>query len=155
MILTAYRFVLGAPDPGPYGLRSMNVNSLEDADIPSEQDAPAAVERALAREAEFEEKAKVAPGRIRRQLEQLKLFMRMLKEIRRGEYEQLPWLTLAGFAGAILYFLNPFDLVPDFILGVGFLDDASVAALVVRAFTHDLEKYIATRELDRRDYFED
>ena len=37
----------------------------------------------------------------------------------------LPWLI------AIIYLLNPFDIIPDFILGVGWLDDISVFALVL------------------------
>ncbi|MEL6545460.1 MAG: DUF1232 domain-containing protein [Myxococcota bacterium] len=131
----------------------MKVETLKDAQLPSEDQAPAAVDQAIAREHEFDAKARKAPGKIRRQLEQLKLFMRLLKEVRRGEYDRLPWLTLAGFAGAILYFLNPFDLVPDMIFGVGFLDDASVAALVVKAFRNDLAKYITARGLDRTYYF--
>ncbi len=35
----------------------------------------------------------------------------------------LPWLI------AILYFLNPYDIVPDFLVGLGWLDDLAVIAL--------------------------
>lgn len=34
-------------------------------------------------------------------------------------------------AVAILYLLSPFDLVPDWILGFGFLDDFTVVSLLV------------------------
>jgi len=37
----------------------------------------------------------------------------------------LPWLI------ALLYLVNPYDLVPDFILGTGWLDDLAVAGLVL------------------------
>ena len=37
-------------------------------------------------------------------------------------------LTLIG---ALAYFVLPFDFVPDFIFGVGFLDDASVLAAAI------------------------
>jgi predicted lipid-binding transport protein (Tim44 family) len=37
----------------------------------------------------------------------------------------LPWLV------ALLYFLNPYDVIPDFALGVGWLDDLAVACLVL------------------------
>lgn len=130
------------------------MRTLEDAGVPvDEMEAPAAVERALAQEDAFEAKSKKAPGRIRRQLEQLRLFMRMLKDVRRGDYKKLPWLTLASFAGAVLYFLNPFDLVPDFLFGIGFLDDATVAALVVKAYQRDLVAYCQARGLDTQFYF--
>jgi len=35
-----------------------------------------------------------------------------------------PWLI------ALLYFINPYDLVPDFLLGAGWLDDLAVVGLV-------------------------
>jgi len=37
----------------------------------------------------------------------------------------LPWLI------ALLYLINPYDVVPDFILGIGWLDDLAVAGLVL------------------------
>ncbi len=33
--------------------------------------------------------------------------------------------------GALAYFVLPFDLVPDFLFGVGFLDDASILAAAI------------------------
>lgn len=39
-------------------------------------------------------------------------------------------LTLVA---ALAYFVTPFDFVPDFLLGVGFLDDASVLAAAIAA----------------------
>lgn len=33
-------------------------------------------------------------------------------------------------AGALLYFLNPFDLLPDAVIGVGYLDDFAVFSLI-------------------------
>ncbi len=37
----------------------------------------------------------------------------------------LPWLI------ALLYFINPYDVVPDFLLGLGWLDDLAVFGLVL------------------------
>jgi uncharacterized membrane protein YkvA (DUF1232 family) len=37
--------------------------------------------------------------------------------------------------------LNPADLFPDFILGVGYLDDAAVIAFCLKLVEQDLEKY--------------
>jgi uncharacterized membrane protein YkvA (DUF1232 family) len=38
--------------------------------------------------------------------------------------------------GALVYFINPFDLVPDIIPFVGFVDDMTVIALVYRYLTN-------------------
>lgn len=43
-----------------------------------------------------------------------------------------PLAAKALIAGALLYFLNPFDLVADALVGIGFLDDVGVIAIVLR-----------------------
>ena len=42
-----------------------------------------------------------------------------------------PWRVKAILGFAILYLLSPFDLVPDWIIGFGFLDDLTVVSLLV------------------------
>ena len=42
-----------------------------------------------------------------------------------------PWLVKAILGLAILYLLSPLDLVPDWIIGFGFLDDLTVVSLLV------------------------
>ena len=54
------------------------------------------------------------------------LLISMLKSWVNGEYKEVPWTTLALCAGALIYFVNPLDAVPDLIPGAGFLDDATV-----------------------------
>lgn len=44
---------------------------------------------------------------------------------------------MAGF----LYLLNPADIVPDFILFFGFVDDLSVLTYIVKKLDKELEKY--------------
>jgi len=42
-----------------------------------------------------------------------------------------PWKVKAILGCAILYLLSPFDLVPDWIIGFGLLDDLTVVSLLV------------------------
>ena len=42
-----------------------------------------------------------------------------------------PWTVKAILGLSILYLLSPFDLVPDWIAGFGFLDDLTVVSLLV------------------------
>lgn len=46
---------------------------------------------------------------------------------------EVPMTTKAMLAGALLYFLAPIDLIPDFIAGIGYLDDAAVVASALKA----------------------
>jgi uncharacterized membrane protein YkvA (DUF1232 family) len=38
--------------------------------------------------------------------------------------------TRALAVGALLYFINPFDLIPDAVVGIGYLDDFAVVSLI-------------------------
>lgn len=49
---------------------------------------------------------------------------------------QLTTRDKAIIIGALLYFINPFDLIPDITPILGFLDDMSVIALVYRYLTN-------------------
>jgi uncharacterized membrane protein YkvA (DUF1232 family) len=44
---------------------------------------------------------------------------------------QTPMAARLTLIGALAYFVLPFDLVPDFLFGVGFLDDASILAAAI------------------------
>jgi uncharacterized membrane protein YkvA (DUF1232 family) len=60
----------------------------------------------------------------------------------RGEYKAVPWRSIVMASGALLYFLDPFDAIPDAIPGIGFVDDGSVIALVAGAIKSDIERFI-------------
>ena len=49
--------------------------------------------------------------------------------------------TYLIIAGALAYVVFPIDIIPDFILGVGFLDDAFVLGFVVKQLSGDIDKY--------------
>lgn len=59
-----------------------------------------------------------------------------------GAYRPLPWKSLVLALAGILYFLNPIDISPDVIPGIGFLDDAGMLALVVNSIRNDLRQYL-------------
>lgn len=52
-----------------------------------------------------------------------------------------PWKVKAILAVAIVYLLSPFDLVPDWIMGFGFLDDFTVVSLLVAWAINLAEKH--------------
>ena len=49
--------------------------------------------------------------------------------------------TYLMIAGALAYVVFPIDVIPDFILGVGFLDDAFILAYVMKQLSGEIEKY--------------
>ena len=52
-----------------------------------------------------------------------------------------PKSTVAAITLALLYFINPFDLIPDELPVIGVLDDAMVLAFVTRMMQDDLRRY--------------
>jgi len=67
--------------------------------------------------------------------------MRLVRAWAVGRYDAIPWRTVAMAIGALVYFVNPLDAIPDVLLGIGYLDDASVLAMVVASLRGDLEKF--------------
>lgn len=65
----------------------------------------------------------------------------MLRGWARGEYRDVPWKSMLTITGAVVYFVNPMDAVPDFLPVMGLVDDATVVGFVVAAFKDDIENY--------------
>lgn len=73
----------------------------------------------------------------------LPLLVRLLKAWKNGSYRGLSVRTLASMAAALLYVLSPVDLVPDFIPGIGLIDDMVVLALLLHTLAQDLAAFRA------------
>jgi uncharacterized membrane protein YkvA (DUF1232 family) len=59
-----------------------------------------------------------------------KNFVSHVKFLMQAITQKLPAKSKALAMGALVYFVNPFDLIPDALVGVGYLDDFAVLALV-------------------------
>ncbi|UVT17732.1 MAG: DUF1232 domain-containing protein [Nitrospira sp.] len=69
------------------------------------------------------------------------LLVRLLKAWKNGSYRGLSLRTLASLAAAILYVLSPVDLIPDFIPGIGLIDDAAVLTFLLHSMAQDLAAF--------------
>jgi len=78
---------------------------------------------------------------IRRLWSDLPLLARLLKAWKRGSYRGLSMRTIVSLAAALLYIVSPIDLMPDFIPGIGLIDDAAVLALLLHSITQDLAAF--------------
>jgi uncharacterized membrane protein YkvA (DUF1232 family) len=73
--------------------------------------------------------------------EQAKIMLAMVKDYWNGSYREVPYWAISAVALALLYVLNPVDVIPDMLLGIGYLDDATVVAFCLKLVQKELEKY--------------
>ena len=71
----------------------------------------------------------------------LEILMRMFQSHLAGEYRAFPVSTILLIVFALVYFITPIDLIPDFIPALGFTDDASVVLLIVKKLNRDIKKF--------------
>jgi uncharacterized membrane protein YkvA (DUF1232 family) len=72
----------------------------------------------------------------------LQAMLRLLNSYQRGEYREVPVKALISIIAAIAYVVNPFDLIPDSVPFLGYLDDAAVIAFAVRRTKDVLDDFM-------------
>ena len=65
----------------------------------------------------------------------------MVRSYLRGNYTKIPKRTILAIVSALIYFLSPIDVVPDWIPLLGQLDDAIVIASCWNLVNKDVEDY--------------
>ena len=74
-------------------------------------------------------------------VEDIRLLVSLLQDYRRGSYEEIPWSSIAAVIFSLLYLLNPFDIIPDMIPGIGLLDDAAMMGVCLSMINADFQRY--------------
>jgi uncharacterized membrane protein YkvA (DUF1232 family) len=69
------------------------------------------------------------------------LFSALIKAYVQGNYTKLPLITLVKITAALLYFVMPFDFIPDFLPLVGFADDLAIVVWVGKAIKEELDEF--------------
>jgi uncharacterized membrane protein YkvA (DUF1232 family) len=64
--------------------------------------------------------------KLREMREHLSVAIALVKAWISGDYRQVSNKTIVILVAALLYFVMPMDVVPDFLFGLGFFDDAAV-----------------------------
>lgn len=72
----------------------------------------------------------------------LTALIRLLKSYIRKEYRDIPGGSIVLVIVAIIYFVSPIDLIPDWLPG-GFIDEAAVIAIVIKQIRVDLDNFLA------------
>lgn len=86
-------------------------------------------------------KAEDEKGALTEIWDNLQLLFQLVGAWRKGDYKEIPTGSILTIIAAIIYFVSPIDIIPDFLLGLGLVDDAAVIAFVLKQITSDLDKF--------------
>ena len=71
----------------------------------------------------------------------LKLLIPLIKDYWKGTYRDVSVKSIVIFVVALAYIISPIDLIPDYIIGLGQIDDAVILGLSLYFLEKDLRKY--------------
>lgn len=110
--------------------------------------APRDVEILLGQAEEARQRARGVSSRMGRQMD---LALDLLADHAAGECPQIPFHTVSLLAEAVFYVLDPNDVIPDWIPGIGNLDDAVVLELAFELGASGVGRYCSFKEIDWSD----
>jgi len=109
--------------------------------------APADVTTLVGRAAEVRQRL-VADRAVHPSLgERARVALALLSDHVAGACPQIPYSTVALLAAALLYYLAPMDVIPDFIPVVGTADDTLVLDIAWRLAAPGIQRYLDWKEL--------
>ena len=100
------------------------------------------------------EKADKNEGALGDAFGKLQLLFQAFRAWIKGDYKQIPTGSIVMIIATILYFVSPVDLIPDFILGLGLIDDAAVIGFALKQVSKDLDKFRIWKETEENSRIE-
>jgi uncharacterized membrane protein YkvA (DUF1232 family) len=90
---------------------------------------------------EYTKAEKKKKGPIGEIMDQVQLLFSMFKDSINGNYKDIPKGSIIMIIIGLVYFVSPVDIIPDFIVAGGFLDDATILGFIIRQLKSDLDNY--------------
>ena len=73
--------------------------------------------------------------------EDIPLLCMCVNDYVKKRYKEIPLASVLTIVGALLYLINPVDVIPDYIPVIGYLDDGLVFRIALEAVHNDLTAY--------------
>lgn len=83
--------------------------------------------------------------------DQVLALIRMLKAWLNREYTDVSTRSIVALIAALIYFVNPFDLIPDFIPIIGKIDDVLIISFLIKTLNKEIQRFMAW-ELDNKKF---
>lgn len=72
----------------------------------------------------------------------LKVLVRMVKSYKNGSYRDVQIQNVLLMVAALIYFVTPIDLIPDFIPITGLLDDFTIVVWVYNKVQEEIDRFL-------------
>ena len=80
-------------------------------------------------------------GLLTRLFQDLKLLLPLVRDYWKGTYRAVSFRSIVIFLVGLAYIISPIDLIPDYIIGLGQIDDVAILGLSLYFLEKDLLKY--------------
>ena len=80
-------------------------------------------------------------GLLARFFQNLRLLFPLIKDDWKGNYRDVSIKSIVIFVAALAYIISPIDLIPDYLIGLGQVDDVAILGLSLYFLEKDLLKY--------------
>ena len=61
----------------------------------------------------------------------------------KGDYKNISTKSMIAVVAALIYFVNPLDLIPDFIPIIGQIDDILILGYLIKTLNKEIERFMA------------
>ena len=98
---------------------------------------------------EFLIKAEKASHKLPQDIKPLKyisIFISLIKNYVSGRYTDISLKSVIAAAAVIVYWISPFDIIPDALPAVGYLDETFVISLCLETIKDELDKFIIWKD---------
>lgn len=82
-------------------------------------------------------------------LSDIPVLVSLVKAYVRKEYTEIPLGSIIAIISALIYFLYPIDIIPDFIPMFGYADDAAVIVFAYKMVHDDVDEFKIWREANK------
>ncbi|OYD56825.1 hypothetical protein CGZ90_14820 [Fictibacillus aquaticus] len=83
---------------------------------------------------------------------QVKALVRLVKSYRQGTYRDISKKSVLIMVAGLLYFVSPVDAIPDFLIGLGFADDAAVLGFIFRTLSQEIDSFMEWERKEEDSY---
>lgn len=93
----------------------------------------------------IENKLKTVPM-VGGKLSHIPVFIQLIRDFTTKKYTKILLGSIIAVVSALIYFLNPIDLINDALIGIGYVDDAAVIGACLKLIDKDVEEYLKWRD---------